>query len=286
MTADLSEEARAVLSPLLAEALFEIIPLPGAVAEAEVLPQGTKVSVTSSPKAGPEETVAAAEELAGRGLRVTPHLAARRFRDRTHLRAVLDRLVGAGFEEIFVVGGDGEPVGRFDDALSLLREIADAGASFPRVGVACYPEGHPDIPDEVLLAALREKQPLATHMTSQMCFDPEAIARWLKTVRGEGVDLPLWVGVPGVVDTGRLIKVAARIGVGGSLRFLMKHRRVVAGLVRGGGYDPTGLVAGLVPLVADPTAAVEGFHLFTFNQVAATEQWRRSLLGPPPPAGG
>ena len=42
-------------------------------------------------------------------------------------------------------------------------------------------------------------------------------------------------------------------------------------------YDPNDL---LVPLSADLLdLGVEGLHVFTFNQVEATEQWRREVLG-------
>jgi methylenetetrahydrofolate reductase (NADPH) len=44
-------------------------------------------------------------------------------------------------------------------------------------------------------------------------------------------------------------------------------------------YSPTDLLADLSPLLADPGAGVGGVHLYTFNQVPATEQWRQKLLG-------
>jgi hypothetical protein len=34
----------------------------------------------------------------------------------------------------------------------------------------------------------------------------------------------------------------------------------------------------MAPLLADPTAGVTGFHLYTFNAVEATEAWRQSML--------
>ena len=32
------------------------------------------------------------------------------------------------------------------------------------------------------------------------------------------------------------------------------------------------------PALGDPEALVEGLHVYTFNQVAETEAWRRDLL--------
>ena len=61
----------------------------------------------------------------------------------------------------FVVGGDAKDRGSsFHDGLSLLRGIHEHGPPFTEIGVPSYPEGHPDIADDVLLSVLREKQPL------------------------------------------------------------------------------------------------------------------------------
>jgi methylenetetrahydrofolate reductase (NADPH) len=76
-----------------------------------------------------------------------------------------------------------------------------------------------------------------------------------------------------------LLNVAARIGVKDAKRFLVKNLRFVTGMARSGGfYKPTGFVEAMAPLLADPTANVTGFHLYTFNAVEATEAWRRSML--------
>ena len=62
----------------------------------------------------------------------------------------------------------------------------ELGHPFEEIGVPCYPEGHPAIPDDRLLEALREKQRYANAMTSQMSFNPAAVTRWVGQVRGGG----------------------------------------------------------------------------------------------------
>jgi methylenetetrahydrofolate reductase (NADPH) len=85
--------------------------------------------------------------------------------------------------------------------------------------------------------------------------------------------------VPGVADPQKLLNVAARIGVKDAKRFLVKNLRFVTGMARSGGfYKPTGFVEAMGPLLADPSARVTGFHLYTFNAVEATESWRQSML--------
>ena len=43
-------------------------------------------------------------------------------------------------------------------------------------------------------------------------------------------------------------------------------------------FKPDPLLEGLGPTLADPAADVAGFHLYTFNEVARTERWRREAL--------
>ena len=76
---------------------------------------------------------------------------------------------------------------------------------------ADYPEGHADIADDVLERALRDKQRYATAMTTQMCFNPGAVARWLARMRAAGITLPLHLGVPGVAEIAKLMTISARM---------------------------------------------------------------------------
>ena len=90
-------------------------------------------------------------------------------------------------------------------------------------------------------------------MTTQICFDPNAIASWLRARRADGITLPVHLGLPGVAEPQRLLAISARIGVADTHRFLVKNTRFVARLIRSGGfYRPDGLLDGLAPLIADP----------------------------------
>ena len=93
-----------------------------------------------------------------RGLRVVPHLSARLTRDRAELLAFLAPLRDAGIDRLFVVGGDPDEPGAYPDALSLLREMADLGVLPAEIGIGCYPQGHPFIPDDALEAALATRR--------------------------------------------------------------------------------------------------------------------------------
>jgi hypothetical protein len=45
-----------------------------------------------------------------------------------------------------------------------------------------------------------------------------------------------------------------------------------------GFYRPDGLLEGLAPHLADPTAGIVDLHMYTFNAVEGFESWRRAYL--------
>ncbi len=275
----LADPAREALARLLATPTFELVPLKNALSQADHLPPGATVSVTASPAKGLEATVALCEQLQARGFRAVPHLSARMVRDRAHLVDLIEWLEGAGVDRAFVVGGDAKEPGDFPDGLSLLREMHEIGHPLGEIGIPCYPQGHAFIADGPLIDALRAKAGYASYMTTQLCFDPGAIASWIAARRAEGLELPVHVGVPGVAEPHRLLAISARIGVADTHRFLSKNIRFVARLMRSGGfYRPDGLLEGIAPHAADPSARMVDVHLYTFNAVDATEKWRRDYV--------
>ena len=90
--------------------------------------------------------------------------------------------------------------------------------------------------------------------------------------------MPLLLGIPGPVDRTKLLSMATKIGVGESTRFLAKHKGTFARLAAPGGFTGERFLEQCAPTLAEPTALVEGLHVFTFNQVAETEEWRQGLL--------
>lgn len=275
----LDDRGRAAVAGALASPTWELIPLKSADAQADSVPPGATVAVTSSPAKGMAATAALALRLHERGFRVVPHLSARLVRDRAELLEFLGPLRAAGIDRLFVVGGDPEEPGAYPDALSILREMADLGVLPGEIGIGCYPQGHPLISDEKLLAALEAKAPFASYMTSQLCFDAKAIETWLAGRRAQGLSLPIRIGIPGVAEIPKLISISAKIGVHDASRFILKNRRFVTQLLKSGGiYRPTGLLEDLGPVIADRSANVLGLHLYTFNNMPATVAWRDEEL--------
>ena len=259
---------------LLQRPEFELLAFRSAIDQIDFLPEAATVTITASPAKGIEPVLEYATELAQRGFEVVPHLAARSIGDQAHLADVLDTITEAHIRRIFVIGGDAKQAGEYADAISLIQAIEALGYPPLDIGVAAYPNGHPFIPDDVLRQALKDKQPYASHMTTQMCFDPAVISNWISDVRADGITLPIHLGMPGAAPLHKLISISARIGVGDSVRFLSKHR----GLLRPGTYSPDRLIMGLADVIADPSAKIEALHVYTFNQVESAEAWRKDWL--------
>jgi methylenetetrahydrofolate reductase (NADPH) len=265
----------------LEHARYEVLPLEGIVDDVVAhVPRAVKVTVTASPTKGLEPTLEVAEQLAARGYRVVPHLSARLVRDKGHLEAVLQRLHAAQVGEVFVIAGDArEPAGEFAGAAELLAAMSSLGGErFTEVGIAGYPESHHLISDAITIDAMFEKEPMATYIVSQICFDPEVIATWVRRVRERGTLLPIWIGVPGAVNNRKLLRTSLRIGLGESARFLRAHGGWLRRLAMGRYHSPEKLLARLAPIFADPAARIGGIHVYTFNELERTERWRRRNL--------
>jgi methylenetetrahydrofolate reductase (NADPH) len=267
------------LADLLEQPRFEVLPTAGVPDQvSEHLPPGRLVTVTASPSRGLEATVDVAVDLAGRGFGVVPHLAARMVVDEAQLREIVDRLLEAGISRVFVPSGDAAEAGAYPDSVALLEALDRLGSPFASVGITGYPESHPTISDDLTVQAMWDKRRYATEMVSNLTFDAQVVDTWLARVRARGVTLPVWVGIPGPIDPAKLLTVATRIGVGDSARFLAKQPRTVARLVTPRGFDVERFLLRLAPTFARDASVVAGLHVFTFNQVAATEAWRARLL--------
>jgi methylenetetrahydrofolate reductase (NADH) len=256
-------------------ARFEILPFGEGEQEARELPERVWLTVTASPTHVLDDTVAVAARLKELGHTVTAHLAARMLRSREHLDDTLAALSEAGVDDAFVVGGDQTPPeGPYASALELLPLVVEHPQRPPTIGIAGYPEGHPLIDDATLGNVLQEKSRVADYIATQLCYDPSVLLTWVRSIREQGIDLPVDVSVPGMVDRRRLLEISARVGVGPSLRYLRKQGGI-RNLFRLSKSSADRLVDALTPHVGDPDLNIAGFHYVTFNRLLDTWRWER-----------
>jgi len=271
--------SRRALVAFLSSPRYEVLPTDDVEQRVvAVVPLEVTITVTASPRRGIEATIDLAQRLAQRGYRVVPHISARLIRDESHLKGVLDALAAMGAKDAFVVAGDAnEPAGDFPDSVSLL-EAMKAAHSLTDIGVTGYPERHSFIDDDLTIQAMWDKRRLATYIVSNLCFDTRVVKKWVGRVRRRGVQLPIYIGMAGVADPAKLLRISSRIGVVDSARFLRGHSNWFLRMLQPGGYSPERFVTGLLPDLAGPDRKVAGLHVFTFNEIESTERWRQEIL--------
>ena len=267
---------------LIQAARYEVVPLKSLNDQIPHLPPGCSVSVTCSPTKGIEPTLELSARLNGDGHHAVPHIAARLVEGREHVEKIAARINEHAITEIFIVGGDPDPVGPYVDGLSLMRDLLPLCHTVRTVGVPSYPDHHTVIPDPALDEALLAKQALIGELglqgfsSTQMCFNVKTIEQWLVRQRERGLVLPIHLGVPGAVERTRLISLGTRLGIGSSLRYLRKNSGAILRMFSPASYDPNKLIAPLSRRADELN--ITALHLFTFNSIESTAAWQRKSL--------
>ncbi|MDN4646525.1 methylenetetrahydrofolate reductase [Arthrobacter sp. PsM3] len=257
---------------------LEIIPSEGIVEKvAAAVPLDTTLSITCLPHHGIGRTMRVAVELAQLGYTVVPHLAARALQERPQLVGILRDCDAAGIREVFAIGGDSQrAAGPYGTAGELMEDITQYTGGGISIGVAGYPEGHPSVGGLDLLDALLAKQHLASRIVTQMCFSAPKIVDYVGLLRREGVELPVWAGVPGAVPRTKLVALGTQIGVGASLKFLSRKGPLARRLLSGERYQPASLISEL----AEHPGRIAGIHFYTFNHLTAATDGATPAPGP------
>ena len=254
----------------------------------EAAPQlvpGTAVSITFLPGDEPDMRVSSAAAVKRLGFEPVSHISARRLKSCEELETFLARLSGeAGVTRAFVVAGDPpQPEGPYEDALSIIRSGLLAKYGIRRVGIAGYPEGHPDISDEKLWRALKDKVAAvkeAGHevdITTQFGFDAEPVLQWLERVRQEGVDARVRVGIAGPASVKTLLRYAARCGVGASAKVMSKYGTSILNLLNTAGPDQ--IVEEFAASLDRTRHGDVTVHFYPFGGVKKTADWIRNVAG-------
>lgn len=253
--------------PALEQMRYETMPFGKGEQEAQEVAKPLTLTVTCSPKHGVDHSVEVGTRLRAMGHTVVIHIAARMVRSASHADELLSRMREADIHDVFLVGGDhSDPLGPYSRGLDLIPVLRGHALAPRSLGVPAYPEGHPMIEPAVLREDIRLKAELADYMATQMCFNPKAIVSWLKQTRADGVELPAYIGVPGMVDRTRLLEISLRVGVGTSVSFLRKQHGVIGRLLGGGKHAAEHLNDQIAPMIGGDLG-VAGFHIFTFNRL-------------------
>lgn len=225
--------------------------------------------------------VRCAAALRASGFRPVPHIGARHLSSAAELDDLLARFAGeAGADRALLIAGDAaEARGPYASSLDVLESGLLARHGFRAAGFAGYPEGHPQIGQAALRAALAAKlaraaeQGIAPYIVTQFCFDPDAILAWLDGVRRDGIDTPVRIGLAGPANVATLVRFALRCGVTNSIRALAGRADKFLRLVSDNA--PDGLLRALAE--APARAGIAGLHLFPFGGVAKSARWANAV---------
>ncbi|HIY85363.1 MAG TPA: methylenetetrahydrofolate reductase [Candidatus Yaniella excrementavium] len=251
---------------------------------APAIPAGTRINVTFLGNEDLQMRVTAAKAVKELGFIPVPHISARRLRSEDELKEFLQALADVdAIKHVFAVGGDpAEPMGPYGSSLEMLQSGIFPDFGVEDVSIAGYPEGHPDISDEVLARELKgkvevlEEQNLSGVILTQFGFDIDPVAKWLNELAEQNISIPIRIGVPGPAGIKRLLGYAKRFGVASS-----------AGIVKKYGFSLTNLMGNAGPdkflrNLADEAAASNypgtvGVHFYTFGGMAKTAEWAQEF---------
>jgi len=250
-----------------------------------LLPAGYPVYVAHTPKASPDDIVRVALRIQALGLTASPHIIARRVVDPQRLRERLHALVAGGVEQALLVAGDlATPSGPFTSTLDLLDSGVLRDVGIRRLGVAGHPEGHPAVADEILWEALERKQAygratgLKMHIATQFGFDARSLANFEAGLAKRQISLPVHAGVAGPTPFTKLLKYAARCGVGASLKAVAGNALSLGRLPHLVTRSDEMLVGVFRAKQARPDSRIFAPHFFAFGGVLETARWLRAVM--------
>jgi methylenetetrahydrofolate reductase (NADPH) len=252
-------------------------------AAAPHIPQGTRISVTFLPGEEFPQRVVAAGAVKRLGFVPVPHISARRLKSEAELEGFLDDLATkVGIENAFVIAGDPPvPEGPYEDALAVIRSGKLQQYGVRHVGISGYPEGHPDISNDKLWQALRDKKRTLEEMglgysvMTQFGFDAEPVLEWLEKVKAEGVDVPIRVGVAGPASIKTLLGYAKRCGVGVSAKVVAKYGLSITQLI--GSAGPNSVIEELAEGLDPARHGDVHLHFYPFGGLGKSAEWIREF---------
>ncbi|GEM_PF-28865 len=265
---------------------IEVVPKPEFDAKKlrATLPVGSRVFIPHLPGASDDILVDTTARIKQAGFHPIPHVAARFIIDDRHLSTHINTLADLGVTEILLVGGScDKPRGKFNSCLDILESELFTRHPFHRLLFAGHPGGHPDVDRESIECALMDKIRYAislgykTGVMTQFCFDSKAILAWLCRIKERGLDVPIYIGLPGPATMNILLRYASICGVTTSIGMIKKRPHQMFNLIRES--DPKDTAHELVKATRNnPKYYFSGFHIFPFGGIEKSVKWAGSMI--------
>ena len=245
---------------------------------AGVLPKGTRVYIAHIEGTPIDEMVATAKKIYDDGFVAMPHFPARIIQNSNTLDEWIKRYKNeANVEEALVIaGGANKPYGDFDSSIQLIETGLFDRNEFKRIHVAGHPEGNKDIdPDgsnKNVSGALSWKNEFSKRtdasiaLATQFCFESEPVIKWINSIKEEGIDIPVHIGIAGPAKLQTLIKYSVECGVGASIKVLQKRAKDITKLLKP--YKPDTVLKELALYKNEnPSFNIEQVHFFPLGGI-------------------
>ena len=251
---------------------------------ADVLPKGTRVYIAHIEGTPIDEMVATAKKIYDDGFVAMPHFPARIIQNSNTLDEWIKRYKNeANVEEALVIaGGANKPYGDFDSSIQLIETGLFDRNEFKRIHVAGHPEGNKDIdPDgsnKNVSGALSWKNEFSKRtdasiaLATQFCFESEPVIKWINSIKEEGIDIPVHIGIAGPAKLQTLIKYSVECGVGASIKVLQKRAKDITKLLKP--YKPDTVLKELALYKNEnPSFNIEQVHFFPLGGIKQVTEY-------------
>jgi len=265
---------------------IEVIPRSAAKIEsfADLLPKNTRVYLAHLETEDISAMIATAKRLNREGFTVMPHIPARLIQNQATLNDWISMYQNeAGVDEaLLLAGGSKKPVGDFGSSIQLIESGLFDKAGFKRLHVAGHPEGSKDIDPsggtKSVTEALSWKQEFSKRtdasmaIATQFCFDAGVVKKWADSIKENGIDIPIHIGIAGPAKLQTLLKFSVECGIGPSMKVLTKRAKDLTTLLLP--YKPTQILEDLASFKAkSPSLNIEQVHFFPIGGIKQTVDW-------------
>ena len=265
---------------------IEVIPRSAAKIESfsDLLPKNTRVYLAHLETEDIAEMIATAKRLNNEGFSVMPHIPARLIQNQAMLIDWISMYQNeAGVDEaLLLAGGLKKPLGNYDSSIQLIESGLFDKAGFKRLHIAGHPEGSKDIDPaggiKNVNKALSWKQEFSKRtdasmaIATQCCFDAGVVKKWADSIKENGIDIPIHIGIAGPAKLQTLLKFSVECGIGASMKVLTKRAKDLTTLLVP--YKPTQILNELAEYkYKDLESNIEQVHFFPIGGIKQTVDW-------------
>ena len=252
----------------------------------EFLNKNHDVYITYLPDENSKNVIRTAKKLKLEGYDVIPHLPARTIVNKNDLEKYIGELANeSGCSKMLIIGGGGNQAGEISSSIDVLKTDFLSKYNYQFVGVAGHPEGSPDISNENLDLAIKQKNDFAKnvdfkmYLATQFFFEAKSLKEWEMHLNSLDNTLEIHAGIPGPATLKTLLGYATSCGIGNSIRFLSKQALNITKLATT--RSPDKLIYDLASYqIENPETKFKKIHFYAFGGIKKTSDWLKTLNKP------